>query len=73
MFKFLAGLFAGFAITHLGYVLFADVDSFRFFGRTWSVGFAWGEVVVYSALTLLFAYLAWRPKTSTARQSVGAR
>lgn len=64
MYKFLAGLFAGFALTHLGYALFGDMDSLRFFGRTWSVGFVSGEVVVYSALTLLFAYLGWRTKTS---------
>lgn len=65
MYRFLAGLFAGLAITHLGYALFVDMSSgVKFFGRTWSAGFVWGEVVVYSALTLLFAYLGWRTKTS---------
>jgi len=63
MYKFLAGLFAGFAITHLGFALFADMSSLQFMGRTWSVGYIWGEFVVYSALTLLFAYLGWRTKT----------
>lgn len=65
MYKFLAGLFAGFAITHLGYVLFVDMEELEFFGRTWSTGFAWGEVVVYTALAVLFAYLGWRPKSPT--------
>jgi hypothetical protein len=64
MYKFLAGLFAGFAITHLGFALFADMNSLRFFGRTWNAGYIWAEVVLYSALTLLFAYLGWRTKTS---------
>lgn len=66
MYKFLAGLFAGFAITHLGFALFADMSSLRFFGRTWSAGYIWGEVVLYSALALLFAYLGWRTKTQRA-------
>lgn len=69
MYRFLAGLFAGFTITHLGYALFADMNSLRFFGRTWSVGFVWGEVVVYAALTLLFAYLGWRTKTAGATRA----
>lgn len=69
MYKFLAGLFAGLAFTHLGFALFADMSSLKLFGRTWSVGAVWGEFVVYSALTLLFAYLGWRTKTSeTARR-----
>ena len=59
MYRFLAGLFAGFAITHLGYALFADMKSLQFFGRTWSSGFVWGEVVIYTALMVLFAYLGW--------------
>ncbi|MCH9640515.1 MAG: hypothetical protein K0U70_00405 [Actinomycetia bacterium] len=62
MYKFLAGLFAGFAITHLGFALFADMSSVQFFGTTWSAGYIWSEVVLYSALTLLFAYLGWRTK-----------
>ncbi len=33
MHTFLAGLFAGFAITHFGFAL----SSLQFFGRTWSV------------------------------------
>ncbi|MCX2934540.1 hypothetical protein ORI20_30180 [Mycobacterium sp. CVI_P3] len=69
MYKFLAGLFAGFAIIHLGFALFADMDTLRFFGRTWSLGYIWGEVVLYSALTLLFAYLGWRKKTSGAART----
>ncbi len=64
MYKFLAGLFAGFAITHLGFALFADMNSLELFGRTWSAGYVWAEVVLYSALTLLFAYLGWRATTS---------
>lgn len=63
MYKFLAGLFAGFAITHLGFALFADMNTLRIFGRTWGVGAVWIEVVIYAALTLLFAYLGWRSKT----------
>lgn len=37
MHTFLAGLFAGFAITHFGFALFSDMSSLQFFGRTWSV------------------------------------
>ncbi len=64
MYRFLAGLFAGFAITHLGFALFADMNSLQFMGRTWSAGYIWGEVVVYSALALLFSYLGWGKMTS---------
>lgn len=65
MYRFLAGLFGGFAIIHLVCALFVDMNSLKLFGRTWSTGFVWGEVVVYSGLTLLFAYLGWRTKTSS--------
>ena len=63
MYKFLAGLFTGLAVTHLGFALFADMSTLQFFGRTWSAGYIWGEFVVYSALMLLFAYLGWRTKS----------
>ena len=65
MYRFLAGLFCGFAIVHLGCALFVDMDSLKLFGRNWSIGAVWGEFVVYSALTLIFAYLGWRTKTSS--------
>lgn len=68
MYRFLAGLFAGFTLTHLNFALFADMDSLRFFGRTWSIRFVWGEVGIYSALTLLFAYLDRRARTSKQRE-----
>ncbi len=63
MYRFLAGLFAGLALTHLGFALFADMNTVRIFGRTWSAGAVWGEFVVYTAIALLFAYLGRRSKT----------
>lgn len=69
MYRFLAGLFTGLAITHLGFALFADMNSVRIFGRTWSAGAVWTEFVVYAALALLFAYLGWRTKASEATRT----
>lgn len=63
MYKFLAGLFAGLALTHLGFALFADMNTVRIFGRTWSAGAVWTEFVVYTAIALVFAYLGSRSKT----------
>ena len=62
MYRFLAGLFTGLAITHLGFALFTDMNSVRSsagFGVPERFDF---EFVVYAALALLFAYLGWRTK-----------
>lgn len=62
MLKFLSGLLAGFALTHLGYALFAPPGPIEFIGRTWDVSFVWGEVVLYAALSVILAYFGWRSK-----------
>ena len=62
MLKFLSGLLAGFAITHIGYGLFAPAGDIEFFGRTWSPSTVWIEVVVYAALSVVVAYFGWRTK-----------
>ncbi len=66
MYRFLAGLFTGLAFTHLGFALFADMNTVRIVGRTWSAGAVWTEFVVYAALAVVFAYLGWRTKASVA-------
>ncbi len=63
VYKFLSGVFAGLALAHLGFALFASkgvVNEPIFLGIKWSIGFAWTEVAVYSALSLVLGYLGWR-------------
>ena len=68
-FKFLSGMFAGFAIEHAVIAVFiaqGDVGKPHYFGREWGAGSGLLGAVLYSAIGLWLGYLGWRSVRSPA-------
>lgn len=69
VYKFLSGMFAGFAIEHALIAVFISnggLNQPHYFGRDWGAGSAWFGAVLYLALTLWLGYLGWRSPKSPA-------
>ena len=61
--KFFSGAFAGFAFAHVGFAIAVATGIFDepiVLGRTWSVGYAWTEAVIYAAISVALGYAGWR-------------
>ncbi len=71
VYKFLTGMFAGFAIEHAlvaVYISQGVLNQPHFFGREWGAGSGWFGAVLYSAISLWLGYLGWR----SAKPAAGA-
>ena len=69
VYKFLSGMFAGFAIEHAlvaVYISQGVLNQPHFFGREWGAGSGWFGAVLYLALGLGLGYLGWRSAKSPA-------
>lgn len=66
-YTFLSGFAAALAYAHGAYAVAASKGIMNepvLFGRKWSVEFAWAEVVIYSAISLMSAYRGWSVQTA---------
>lgn len=69
VYKFLSGMFAGFAIEHALIAVFMSQGSFgptHYFGRDWGPGSAWFGAAFYLAICLALGYRGWRQVRLTA-------
>lgn len=69
VYKFLSGMFTGFAIEHALIAVFISqggLNQPHYFGREWGPGSAWFGAALYLALGLWLGYLGWRSATSRA-------
>lgn len=63
IFKFLSGLFAGFAIEHAVIAMYLSAGVFdlpKFMGRQWPDWSPWLGAALYAAISIWLAYLGWR-------------
>lgn len=79
VYKFLSGMFAGFAIEHAlvaVYISQGVLNQPYYFGREWGAGSGWFGAVLYSAISLSLGYLGWRsakPPAGAGTQTTGRR
>lgn len=67
IFKFLSGLFAGFAIEHAVIAMYLSagvLDLPQFMGRQWPDWSPWLAAALYAAIAVWLGYLGWRKKTA---------
>ncbi len=67
LFKFFAGMFAGFAIEHAVVAIYLSLGVFtlpKFLGREWPNWSPWLGAALYAAIALWLGYLGWRKKVS---------
>lgn len=63
VYKFLSGMFAGFAIEHALIAVFIAQGALKqpmYFGREWGAQSAWFGAAMYLALCVWLGYLGWR-------------
>lgn len=68
VFKFLSGLFAGFAVEHAVVAMYLSVGVFhlpQFMGTQWPDWSTWLAAALYAAIAFWFGRLGWRKKGST--------
>ncbi len=68
VYKFLSGMFAGFAIEHAMVAVFISQGALgqpNYFGRDWGAGSAWAGAALYLAISLVLGYLGWRSADSS--------
>ncbi len=65
IFKFLSGLFAGFAVEHAVIAIYLSAGGFdlpQFMGRQWPDWSPWLGAALYGAIGIWLGYLGWRKK-----------
>lgn len=68
IFKFLCGLFAGFAVEHAVVAMYLSAGVFhlpQFIGVQWPDWSPWLAAALYAAISFWFGRLGWRGKGST--------
>jgi len=68
VFKFLSGLFAGFAIEHAVTAIYLSAGVIAlpvFLGRQWPNWSPWIGAVFYAAVSVWLGYLGWRTKVES--------
>ena len=72
IFKFLSGLFAGFAIEHAVIAMYLQagvLDLPEFMGRQWPDWSPWLGAALYAAISVWLGYLGWRRKAEMKREA----
>jgi len=65
VYKFLSGMFAGFAIEHAVIAIYLSAGVFnlpQFVGRQWPNWSPWVGAALYAAISLWLGYIGWRTK-----------
>lgn len=72
VYKFLCGLFAGFALEHAVMAIYmaqGSLSTTRMFGREWGAGWGWVGAALYGAISIGLGYLGWRSVNQPAEES----
>lgn len=74
IYKFMSGMFTGFAVEHAVIALYMSqgvLNQPNLFGREWGPGSGWLGALLYTILSLWLGYLGWRPVESPVKKSTG--
>lgn len=72
VFKFLSGLFAGFAIAHAVIAIYHSAGLFdltQIMGRQWPDWSPWLGAALYGAISVWLGYLGWRNSGAAHRET----